>query len=202
MNIQAPPPRESEAAPKRLMYPTDMVGKAIVYSLQEPIEPPSQGILKRAIGQQGPAVGWWLVGLSFVLFTFVALFVSIFTDNGSAKTWAVTFAIDSVILQAFLLFLIWFARHTTQRFLEGVKDADEVSVRSLRQAALAGNDELAPVVTPPADDEAFEIPTRTISAETFAVLPPEWRLLRGTKILGGMFIGMFVFFWRSAVGDR
>jgi hypothetical protein len=192
MNIQAPPPRASDPAPMRLVYPPDTVGKAIVYGLEEPTEPPRHGILKRAIGQQGPAVGWWLVGLWFVLFTFVALFVSIFTDNGSAKTWAVTFAIDSVILQAFLLFLIWFARHTTQRFPEGVKDAGEVSVRSLRQAALAGNDELAPAATTPIDDEAFATPLTTTATETLAVLPPDWRLLRGVKILSGVCIGIVV----------
>lgn len=192
MNIQPPPPRAFEPAPAHLVYPTDTVGKAIIYGLEEPFEPPRHGILKRAIGQQGPEIGWWLGSLGMVLFTFVALVISVFTDNANAKSLAVAFAVYSIALQVLIILFIWYTRYTTRRFPDGVKTAGEVSVRSLRRAVLAGDDELAPVVTMPAGDEVFATLSQTASAETLAVLPPDWRLLRGVKILCGVGIGIVV----------
>lgn len=192
MNTHAPESRASDPAPMRLVYPTDMVGKAIIYSLEQPVEQPQAGAFARAIGQQGQEAGLWLCGLWVVLFTFVALLISAFSDNESAKLLALDFAVVSVMLQVFLLCLIWYARHSTRRYPDGVRVVGEVSVRSLRQAALAGNDELAPVVTASADDEALATVLPTTSTETLAVLPSGWRLLRGMKVLSGVCVGIYI----------
>ena len=81
MNTQAPDQRAPNFAPWRAVYPSDAVGKALTYSLEQPVEPIQQNAVMRAIGQQGPEVGWWLGGVWCLLIVPVALLTGTYTDN-------------------------------------------------------------------------------------------------------------------------
>ena len=191
MNTQAPDRRADNFAPWRSVYPTDSVGKQLVYSLERPVEPPRRNALMRAIGQQGPEPGWWLAWLWFALIALVGVVVSALTDDSGARSLSWAFGIDSVLFQVFLVIVIVYERRVARRYPDGVKSPGEESVRSLRRAALAGDDALAPVAALPVDDAAGAAPE---GAAIFTVLPPEWRLLRSVKILGGVGIVIFVVF--------
>jgi len=192
MNAQAPDQRAPNVAPWRAVYPSDSVGKALAYSVEQPVEPSRQNAVLRAIGQHGPEVGWWLGGVWFLLIVLVALLIGIYTDNSFTWIFYWDFALGSLALQAILLLSLWYTYHVTRRFPDGVKAADEVSVRSLRRAALTGDDALAPVVVVPGGVD--ERPPSLVDgrAVTFTVLPPEWRLLRGVKLTGIVSIAGFV----------
>ncbi|HET9980635.1 MAG TPA: hypothetical protein VFQ32_09330, partial [Ktedonobacterales bacterium] len=191
MNTQAPDQRASSFAPWRAIYPSDAVGKALAYSLEQPIEPFRQNAVMRAIGQQGPEVGWWLGGVWVLLIVLAALLIGIYTDNSFTWIFYWDFAFGSLALQAILLLSLWYTHHVTRRFPDGVKAADEVSVRSLRRAALAGDDSQAPVVVAPGGVDE-QTPLTSEGAETVTVLPPEWRLLRGVQWLGVVSIALCV----------
>ncbi len=190
MNTQTPESRVSDHAPMRLVYPTDIVGKALTYSLNEPVEPQRQNIFADAIGQQGVEAGWWIAALCILMLTLINLIIGWYTEDSLNWSWYWSFAIDALLAQVFILWGIWYTRREARARPDGVKTATQVSVRSLRRAALAGDDNLAPPVTDLIETPAAPPPNATLSA--FTVLPPEWRLLRRLKIGIGICIGICV----------
>ena len=190
MNTQTPEPRVSDYAPMRLVYPTDIVGKALTYSLNEPVEPQRQNLFADAIGQQGVEAGWWIAALCMLMLTLINLIIGWYTEDSLNWSWYWSFAFDALLAQVFILWGIWYTRREARARPDGVKTATQVSVRSLRRAALAGDDNLAPPVTDLIETPAAPSPNATLSA--FTVLPPEWRLLRRLKIGIGICIGICV----------
>jgi hypothetical protein len=57
MNIQTPDRGADNFAPWRSVYPTDSVGKQLVYSLERPVEPLRRNALMHAIGAAGARAG-------------------------------------------------------------------------------------------------------------------------------------------------
>ena len=190
MSIQTPDRRADNFAPWRSVYPTDSVGKQLAYSLEEPLQPSHHPFL-RAIGQDGPEPGWWIVDLGFVLAAAVAVVVRGYGVESGTGALAWGLALDAMALQVAIIIFILYARFEARRYPDGVKALGEVSVRSLRRAALAGDDELVPAVALPGAYGA-DVALPAGGAETLTVLPPEWRLLRAGRILGGVGLGLTV----------
>jgi hypothetical protein len=192
MNIQVPPPRASEPAPARLLYPSSKVGKALIYSLEEPVEPQRRGIFLDAIGQQGAEAGWWIVGAAVLSMALLNLVIGWLSDNNLNWSWYWSFEVYGLAAQLLILWGAWYTHRDAARRPDGLKNLSQISVRSLRRAALVGDDSLVPPITNQGD--ASEVPEPSTATTAFTVLPPEWRLLRQMRIAVGVCLGLCIVF--------
>ena len=193
MSIQTPDQRAYTFSPWRPFYPSDHVIQALVGDLAwpaEPARPPSLGQSLRQPEVFGAWPGVLLEGLFITVGACVCL-VNAWYNNGFFDVFIVwLLAGCGVTLQLIVFIAGWLIRRREATAPDGVKAAGEVSVRSLRQGALVGDDALAPPVAVGGMEQATHATDDTV---VYKVTPPEARLMAAMLFAYGMNVVVFTF---------
>lgn len=187
MNIQTPERNMDGFLPNLPIYPSDIVCRSLVSGIEQSAEPRQRGVLQRAIGQWGTR---WLGFLLFPVLALVCLITVWF--GGTFLDWMYYWMLlgTALLTQVILLVSIWYARRQERRAPGGISAPGQVSVRSLSQGALAGDDGLAPPIALFPDGQAS--PSTVAFPTSFKVSSPGSRLLRGQQIMSGISLGLSV----------
>src|SRR5690348_4425164 len=146
MNIQQES-RTYDLASMRLAFPSSKVGKALIYGLGEPVEPQRPHMFLGAIGQQGAESGWWIFGASMLSIALLNLVIGWLSDNDLNWSWYWSFEVYALLAQLLVLWGIWYTHRDAAKRPDGLKNPSQISVRSLRRSALAGDDSLVPPIS-------------------------------------------------------
>lgn len=177
MDAQTPASRPPNPSPRQFDYPTDTVGKALLYALERPADPPERAVFI----QPGTGLVRWPIVLIYSAFALASLFSGWHNNDFESWTWFWVLAVISVVFQFLLLLGIWQVHREQARMPNGVDDRTRISVRILRQAALTGDDELAPAVT--TSEESQAPPQPDADNAHLTVQPPQSRLQRGERVV-------------------
>ena len=192
MSIQTPDQRAYTFSPWRPFYPSDHVIRALVGDLAWPVSPrrfPSLGQSLRQPEVFGAWLGVLLEGVFLAVGAGICL-VNVWHYDGFFDWfffWML--ALLGVALQLMVFVAGWRIRREAAIVPDGVKAPGEVSVRSLRRAALAGNDVLAPPVAAGGAVQAAPTGADTV---TFRVTPPDARLLAATLLGFGVYTLLYL----------
>ena len=124
------------------------------------------------------------LGTVITLLALASLIILWYSNGLYDWMWYWIFAIGGLLVQIVVLWGAWYVRRQERRAPGGISAPGQVSIRSLRRGALAGDDGLAPPITIPGSTAAA--PQPDAGATSFRVATPESRLLRGQQILYGV----------------